>query len=160
MAGALPMLPAGARAQDDGLPPQITALTLVDQQYMDRQRATVDELARLNLGTSCCDSVDELPVLQRLLDEGVIGPEQRPELQAMGIVLGDILAAELDMDWVIYEDRLGRSRALRLGDTENYLFPVTMISRRREAGNTDTVEDIFNGAYAAIAPLRPKMPFQ
>lgn len=142
------------------LPPQISPLTSLDQQYMDRQRDSVDELARLNLGTSCCSDVEELPVLQRLLDEGVIGPEQRQELQAMGIVLGDILAAELDMDWVIYEDQLGRSRALRLGDTDNYLFPATMISRRREAGNTESVEDIFNGAFAAIAPLKPPKPYQ
>ena len=99
-------------------------------------------------------------MLQRLLDEGVVGPEQREELQAMGIVLGDILAAELGMDWVIYEDKLGRSRALRLGETDNYLFPATMISRRREAGNEETVRDIYDRAHAAITARLPRQPYQ
>ena len=86
--------------------------------------------------------------------------DQRLELQAMGIVLGDILGAELGMDWVIYEDRRGRSRALRLGDTSNYLFPATMISRRREAGNDETVAAIYARAFGAIEPRLPPKPYQ
>jgi len=78
----------------------------------------------------------------------------------MGIVLGDLLAQELGMDWVIYEDEAGRSRALRLGDTDNFLFPATMISRRREAGNLQPVVEIYRGAVEAIEPLLPPKPYQ
>jgi hypothetical protein len=136
----------------------ISDLSPLDQQYMDRQRELVDQLARLHLGSSCCDAPEDLPLLQRLLDEGVIENNQRPELQAMGIVLGDILAQELGMHWVIYEDRVGRSRALRLGDTDNYLFPVTMISRRREANNLEPVESIYANAYGKIEARMPPRP--
>jgi len=151
---------AATSAAAQELPPSFSPLTELDRQYMDRQRAMVDELSRRYLGQSCCDGVEELALLQRLLDEEVVRPDQPLELQAMGVVLGDILAAELDMDWVIYEDRLGRSRALRLGQSDNLLFPVTMISRRREAGNLETVDDIFNSAYSAIEPLKPRRPYQ
>lgn len=149
----------GLRAQPP-VPPTMTPLTELDQQYMDRQRALIDELSRRHLGRSCCKGVEELDLLQRLLDEEVVRADQRLELQAMGVILGDILAGALDMDWVIYEDELGRSRALRLGNTSNLLFPVTMISRRREAGNMESIEEIFNGAYMAIEPLKPRRPYQ
>lgn len=139
---------------------RVTPLTPLDRQYMGRQRQQIDELARRRLGRSCCNSVDNLPLLQRLLDEQVVLNDQPTQLQAMGIVLGDILAGELGLDWVIYEDRRGRSRALRLGDTDNYLFPATMISRRRQADNDETVQAIYDGAYAAMEPLLPPLPFQ
>ena len=139
---------------------RVDALTPLDQQYMDQQRQMVRDLSLRQLGSSCCDSRAELPLMQRLLDTGVIRSDQRRELQALGIVLGDLLAEDLGLRWVIYEDDLGRSRALRLGDTDNFLFPVTMISRRREAGNEETVQQIYDRARAAMQPLLPPAPYQ
>ena len=79
---------------------------------------------------------------------------------AMGVVMGDLLAAEFNLDWVVYEDRLGRSRALRDGDSDNYLFPITMISRRREVDNRTPVVDIYRKAADIITASRPPLPFQ
>ena len=74
--------------------------------------------------------------------------------------MGDLLAADLDMHWVIYEDREGRSRALRYRDGDNYLFPITMIARRREVGNQTPIVDIYQKAYDIIDASRPPAPFQ
>jgi hypothetical protein len=74
--------------------------------------------------------------------------------------MGDLLATELDMHWVIYEDRVGRSRALRYKESDDFLFPMTMISRRREAGNQARVADIYQKAYDIIAERKPALPFQ
>ena len=46
--------------------------------------------------------------------------------------MGDLLAVELGMHWIVYEDDMGRSRALRYQQSEVVLFPITMIARRRE----------------------------
>ena len=78
----------------------------------------------------------------------------------MGIVLGDLLAADLDLHWVIYRDNVGRSRALRYRQSDEYLFPATMISRRREADNRKTVADIYQKAYDIMAARKPALPFQ
>ena len=69
------------------------------------------------------------------------------------------LAAEM-LDRVIYEDKLGRSRALRYQQTDNYLFPITMISRRREVDNTETVADIYQRARDSMAAVIEPLPFQ
>ena len=74
--------------------------------------------------------------------------------------MGDLLAEDLGLHWVVYEDSLGRSRALRFKESDDYLFPVTMISRRREVDNRTPVAEIYQKAVAAIAPAIPPRPFQ
>ncbi len=121
----------------------------------------LQDLAARNLGRQFQGQRDrDLDLLQSLLDKRVVRPEQTRELQAMGLIMGDLLATELDMHWVIYEDRVGRSRALRYKESDDFLFPMTMISRRREAGNQARVADIYQKAYAIIAERKPALPFQ
>lgn len=139
----------------------ISELTPLDRQYMTHQRASLDDLARRHLGQGFLGQKDrDLELLQRLLDRGLVRAEQTAELQAMGMIMGELLADELGMHWVVYEDKLGRSRALRYRETDNYLFPMTMISRRQEAANQARVEDIYQRAVASITPYRTPLPFQ
>ena len=142
-------------------PPQISKLSYLDNQYMDQQRASLEDLARSNVGSQFNgDKSHDLQLLQKLLDRKLIRPDQTKELQAMGVIMGDLMAEELKLHWVIYEDNIGRSRALRYKDTDNYLFPMTMISRRREAGNLSTVSDIYQRAVDLIKPQLAPLPFQ
>jgi hypothetical protein len=136
-------------------------LSYLDRQYMAGQRSALDELAGGHFGTRFKgDRAHDLRLMQRLLDAKVVRSDQTRELQAMGILLGDLLARELDMHWVVYEDKLGRSRALRYRDTDLYLFPVTMISRRWEGGAYTPVADIYQKAVDTISPALPTLPFQ
>lgn len=139
----------------------ISELSALDRQYMSHQRATIDDLARRHTGRGFTGDKDrDIDLIQRLLDRGLVGPDQTAELQALGMILGDLLAEQLDMHWVVYEDKLGRSRALRYRDTDNYLFPMTMVSRRHEAGNQTPVKDTYQKAVDAITPHRIPLPFQ
>ena len=139
---------------------RLTPLTILDRQYMEGQRQLINEMTLQRYGGRCCRDPLELDYLQRLLDDGHVTADQTLELQAMGVLLGDLLAAELGLEWIIYEDAQGRSRALQLDDTENFLFPVTMISRRREADNLTPVADIYQRAVETIEAARPPLPFQ
>ncbi|PLW83391.1 dihydrodipicolinate synthase [Kineobactrum sediminis] len=140
--------------------PRISELTPVDRQYMAAQRESVEDLARRHFGQGFTGARDhDLELLQRLLDQRLVRPTQTEKLQAMGVILGDVLADELDMHWVIYQDRAGRSRALRYKKTDNYLFPVTMISRRQEAGSDTPVTAIYQKAVAAMEPVLEPLPY-
>jgi hypothetical protein len=142
-------------------PGQISELGTMDRQYMQQQRNRIDELARFDLGRQLReDKTHNLDILQTLLDRQLVSTDQTLELQAMGVVLGDLLAAELDMHWVIYEDKYGRSRALQLGSSDNFLFPITMISRRFEAGARVDVTAVFDKAAKIIQPYRTPLPFR
>lgn len=146
-----------AHAQEE---PRIDELSVLDRRFMEQQRDLVQDLAERRLGRSLSGERErDIAVLQKILDERLVHPDQTRELQAMGVILGDLLAQELDLRWVIYEDKVGRSRALRYRDTDNYLFPITMISRRREAGSDTPVAEIYRKAYDIIDRVRPPQPF-
>jgi len=155
---ALAGLSMGSGAQV--LETQVSPLNPLDRQYMERQRQLITEMTLRSYGGRCCRNEAELDYLQRLLDDGRVGAQEPEALQAMGVLLGDLLAQELDLHWVVYEDAKGRSRALRLGETDNYLFPVTMISRRRIGGDRTPVADIYAAAVEAMEAARPPLPFE
>ncbi len=140
---------------------RIGEMTNTDRQYMALQRAAMDDLAERNFGHPFNgDRDNDLALLQAVLDKRLVRPDQTRELQAMGVIMGDLLAAELGLHWVIYEDRIGRSRALRYKQSDDYLFPMTMISRRQEADNQLPVAEIYHKAYDIMAASKPALPFQ
>ncbi|MFT6286030.1 MAG: hypothetical protein ACJA09_000769 [Alcanivorax sp.] len=140
---------------------EISQLSYIDRGYMGQQRENLNNLAAIKLGRKFHgDRSNDLSILQALLDQRLVREDQVQALQAMGVIMGDLLAKELGMDWVVYEDKIGRSRALRYQLTDNFLFPMTMISRRRTVGDTTPINDVYQKAYDIIAPLRQPLPFQ
>lgn len=141
--------------------PRIDTLSKIDLTYMDRQRKDLNDIAATNLGRQFNGQRDrDLALLQTLLDRGLVDTDQVSELQAMGIIMGDLLATEFDMDWVVYTDEAGRSRALRYRDSDFYLYPVTMISRRRTAGDMTPIADLYLKAARLVEANAPSTPFQ
>jgi hypothetical protein len=69
-----------------------------------------------------------------------IGQHVRPgetwKLQALGVVFGDALALAYGLEWVQVAEGLDAIPALLLREVPEpvYAYPVTMISKRREAG--------------------------
>jgi len=139
----------------------ISALSGVDQQYMTHQRDLLEDIVRRNFGRRFTGSADnDLELLQWLLDRRLVDPKDTRSLQAMGVILGDVLASQLTLQWVVFEDKLGRSRALKDATTGELLFPITMISRRVEVGNRRPVVQIYQKAYDIITDLRPPQPYE
>lgn len=141
----------------------LTEPTKLDIFHTDRQRQLIDDLARRNLGTPLRgEPTSDIRTLQRLLDSGVIDRDDTATMQAMGVALGDLLALEMKLDWVIFEDINGRNRALRYKDRQEVLFPITMISRRVEVTDNShkiDVQAIFDKAINSYKPLLPKLPY-
>jgi hypothetical protein len=86
---------------------------------------------------------EKLRLLQGILDAGWINPTETAKLQSLGVALGDALAQELHMEWVMVEDDAGCDAALKMPGTTVILFPLTMISKRVESGDTVDVADLF-----------------
>ncbi len=122
---------------------------------LSRQRELARDLARRHVGARLRGDIEDLRVLQRILDRGVLGPDDSYELQALGVALGDVLADAYDLDWAVVTDRFGTSRALRYRDTSNLIFPVTMISKRVEADIPVDVQHLFDETGDALAGIVP-----
>ena len=152
---ALSLCASWSVAQSPNFDVLIEPLTAVDQQFMTEQRMRVEQLAN-RLGRGLTGVVDrDLDTLQRILDERMVPVEDTLTLQAMGVVFGDLLGERLDMDWVVYRDSKGRSRALRYRQIDVYLFPVTMISRRQEGGSERRLKPLFDDTVRDTRPLLP-----
>lgn len=110
---------------------QISDLTSNDVTQINRQRSIIAQLLRENFGYIKLEGyTSDLYYLQKIIDKQLISNGDIYDLQALGVVFGDILVKNLNLSWVVVEDRYGRSRALRFEDSEDLFFPVTMISRR------------------------------
>ncbi len=154
----LALICTAASAQPE---PVVEALTQLDRKFMREQRQRIDDLARSRLGRQLNRSrKNDLDILQQLLDKKLVRADQTLELQAMGMVLGDLLAQDPSARWVTYRDQQGRSRALQIGSSDYFLFPVTMISRRAEVGAEVDVDAIFEKANTLMQPYRQPLPFQ
>ncbi len=152
---ALSVCTSWSVAQSPNFDVLIEPLTAVDRQFMADQRMRVEQLTN-RLGRGLTGVADrDLDTLQRIVDERMVPAEDTLTLQAMGVVFGDLLGKRLDMDWVVYRDKKGRSRALRYRQMNVYLFPVTMISRRQEGGSGRRLKPLFDDTVRDTRLLLP-----
>lgn len=139
--------------------PVIEDLRWVDEGYLQRQREMIDEMARFEFGQRIRGDIGDIRTINRILEKGLIGVTEKQKLQALGVVLGDVYVNELKMQWRVYQDHEGKSRAVCLPKTQHCLFPITMISRRIEAGASLDANDIYEKGVNLIKPYIPKLPY-
>lgn len=136
---------------------RVDAITQNDLQYIEQQHQRIDTLARRHLGRQLQGNpANDIPLLQALLDQQLVRPGQTLELQAMGIILGQLLKQQYGLLWVIYEDKLGRSRALQVAGINEFIFPATQISRRVEVGIEISVQEQYRKLEQAVRTIKAK----
>jgi hypothetical protein len=136
-------------------PPTIKELNVSQQYTMSRQRREFMALLARHLGVlSLKGSIEDLKVLQAVVDRNVIADDELYEWQTMGVVFGDLLASQFDLDWVSYEDDRGVSRALRFGKTDNFVFPVTLFSKRVRFNESIDVQAIYDALAMDIKAFK------
>ena len=84
------------------------------------------------------------------MDRKAIGSDDVRGLQSLGIVFGDVLVNEYGLSWVSYEDDVGTSKALRWKKTENYVFPVTLFSKRAQFKENINMTGVFEEIGAEV----------
>jgi len=130
-----------------------------DKQHMKSQREIVEDLARRNFGSGFSGQKRDLELIQRIIDKSLIKRDDLIKLQALGAILGDVLVEQEKLEWKSYEDRMGRSRAVCVKDTEHCLFPITMLSRRMKVGLMPRVRDVYARATDMISGYKAKNPY-
>jgi len=132
-------------------PVVIDDLSFGQQTLLDQQRAEMKELFARRLSVvSLKGSIDDLPLFQQLVDRRILRADQVIQWQALGVVFGDLLVREFGLHWVSYEDELGSSKALRWRKTDNFIFPVTMFSKRVQFSERINVQVMYQEIEAEI----------
>ena len=123
---------------------EVSDLSLGQQFVLQKQRLEVSALMARRLGVlSMRGDLSDLDLIQRIVDEGIIAPEDLQSWQALGVVMGDLLARELELEWVQVEDSIGVSKALQFGKSQSFVFPLTMFSKRVQYGAEIDVHKLY-----------------
>jgi hypothetical protein len=138
--------------RDDAEP--VGELGKFDLRVLEAQRERAAELALSHAHFSLTGTLRDLDTLQTLIDRGVLEASDRFDLQSLGVALGDLMVNELGLEWVVVQDDLGRSRGLRIPRTEDFIFPVTMISKRVERGVEVDVRALFETTRERVTAAR------
>lgn len=132
-----------------------------DLNKMEQEIASVNDLTKKKFGDIIHRDLSDLHLLQRLIDDNWVARDDYETQQAMGVVLGNIMIADFPttLEWKVYEDKLGRSRAICAKKTNECLFPVTMLSRRMEVGSKPDVKKVYDDAILLLEKHLPKLPY-
>ncbi len=115
----------------------------IDISHSRNQRTDIKQRF-LSMGYNLKNDESDIAVMQRMLDLRKIKRDDIASQQALGLVLGDIMAKHLNMHWMLVEDEVGRSRALRYKKTNIIVFPITMISRRYKTGLNVDIKTLYD----------------
>jgi hypothetical protein len=147
-------------AQEGPSWPRVSELTWMDKNHLSQQRQAIEDIAGTEFGRRVRGDKSDLELLQRIVDNRLIRPNEAQQLQALGAVLGDVYVNQYEsLEWRAYEDEKGRSRAVCVVNSKNCVFPITMLSRRISAGLEPHVKEVYNRGVEAIKPYLPKRPF-
>jgi hypothetical protein len=102
----------------------------------------------------------KLVLLDAILKNKWIEPNETVKLQCLGITFGDSLAQRLGLKWVAVEDEYGRDPALIAEGTSIITFPLTSISKRIENGEEVDVLNLFENACAKINELKQQLTYR
>jgi hypothetical protein len=98
----------------------------------------------------------KLRLLDAILQNRWIAPEETLKLQCLGVTFGDTLSQRLGLAWVAVQDDQGRDPALVVEGTSILVFPLTSMSKRVERGEQVDVYELFESACRTIERLRPE----
>jgi hypothetical protein len=135
-------------------PQIVSAVTAADDERLARQRQVVAKYVADESRGNFETAAGKLGTIRALLHAKVFAGAQTHELQSLGVVFGDALALELEMEWVIVEDAAGRDPALRAPGTSILVYPLTLISKRVERSEAVDVFDLFNAIADDVERLR------
>ncbi|WGO96686.1 DUF3806 domain-containing protein [Saccharophagus degradans] len=112
---------------------------------MDNQREYVSTLVSKYFQKQVITkSESDFELIQFIVNENILKPEQSWELQSLGVVLGDALAAEIDgLSWWQVTDEYGTDAVLRYKQTTLQIGAKTMISKRVENGSEVDVKHMY-----------------
>lgn len=94
-------------------------------------------------------------LIQTILDNDWIQADETWKLQALGVTLGDLIVQQSPMEWVQVSDQYGTDPALAVPRTALLMFPLTMISKRIESGESVDIAAISRFALDQIAAVLP-----
>jgi hypothetical protein len=118
--------------------PEIHAALTYDREFLT---AVLD--ARFTGRSPSGEAFADLALIQLVVDNGPYADDPVEELEALGTCFGDLLAAHLDLHWVVCRDTDGEELGLRYGEQPIVIFPREVFVDVARRGQEIDVHDLF-----------------
>jgi hypothetical protein len=132
---------------------RVESLGQEDIDTLEAQRAWVREHYSPETRHEYATLAGKLHLLQVIVNSGWIQRDEADKLQCLGITFGDALVESLPLEWVMVEDGYGRDPALRLSGSSALVFPLTMISKRVEKGESVDVLSLYDQICEQVSSI-------
>jgi hypothetical protein len=95
----------------------------------------------------------KLRVIDAILGNRWVTPDETWKLQALGIAFGDALAQRLQLEWVTVDDEFGCDPALNWPGTSICVHPPSMILKRVESGEDVDVYELLESTCSMLTEM-------
>jgi hypothetical protein len=133
---------------------KVEPLSVEDVQNLDRARDWLKGHFTEGANEKYATLEDKLRLLDTILGEGWVKPDETNKLQSLGVGFGDALVQKLGMEWAMVEDEFGRDPSIIFPGTKLMAHPLSAISKRIESGEELDVYDLFNGFCERLTQLK------
>ena len=136
--------------------PKTSPLDGSEWAHLREQVATIQALVKRRYGAGALDqSLADLAVIQRLIDDQVFDETQPDEVRSIGVVFGNVLQKELGFEWTALDDERGREPGLVLKTAKPLMIhPMRMVLGRVAAGTRFDFQQMFRDVKADVARVR------
>ena len=99
-------------------------------------------------------SKNDLDLIQRALESGVIDPEAEYTIRALGLAFGKVFVnTESGYDWWMINDEYGRDPAVRYLQSSLTFHPQDMLLKRVEQGEQFDVAELYEGLRSQLQEI-------
>jgi hypothetical protein len=126
---------------------------------LEESRELAGELLRERLGIFSLPILRaDLQALQELVDDAEMNPLRREEWAAVGIVFGDVIASELEMEWCAFISPHAIELAIATADFRLTLFPRRILLRQIEEGGRVELDALLEQLSEHADKLQARSP--
>lgn len=143
--------------------PSIKEIDLATQNIFEPKYRDIDHINQtiakiLNIDEDEIDtfhnSDQTISLIQKMIDEKVFQAKDTHELQSLGIALGDYIQYKNNnFHWAVVRDEYGRDVCLQFRTFPITVFPMTMISKRIEDGESVNVSELMSSLVDKVMEL-------
>lgn len=140
--------------------PVITPCSSQDLDKLDKQQIFALQRLQMIAGVGEFTGTEsDFEWMQAGLDSGEL--DHQVDLQCLGVPLGHIIINNIDgFAWWMLEDDLGITPCIRYRESNLLIFPLTLISKRIELGETVNIASLYQDLLSRVTPLRQQLDIE
>lgn len=124
------------------------------QQLATRIKVARELITNIAADAQFNNTLEDLNWMQQALNSKQLNLQDTVGLQCLGAIFGQVLISQMPgFQWWMVSDEHGKDPCLRYLETDLLLYPLTLISKRVEAGENVTLTTLLSHLLMQLKPI-------